>query len=108
MGTVKAFVDLYTSCGFNNQTLKLSPTSCLFFLDLLSLQKLFVIFSSIAALNACDQDRNYVISRAFKPCSLEINSDGGFKLGHVESSISTIKNITPLPQCLRPPNLAGW
>ena len=57
MGTVKAFVDLYTSCGFNNQTLKLSPTSCFFFLDLLSLQKLFVNFSSIAALNACDQDR---------------------------------------------------
>ena len=35
MRTLKVLVDLHTSCGFNTQNLKSSPTSCLFFLFLL-------------------------------------------------------------------------
>ena len=42
------------------------------------------------------------------PCALEINSNRGFKLERVQSSSSTTKSISPLPQCLWPPNLAGW
>ena len=43
------------------------------------------------------------------PCALEMNSNGGLRRGHVESWPSTTKNIvSPLPQCLWPPNLAGW
>ena len=35
------------------------------------------------------------------PCALEINSNDGFKQGHVESYPSTNKNIMfPLPQCM--------
>ena len=41
------------------------------------------------------------------PCALEINSNGGSKRGHVESCSSTTTNIiSPLPQCLWPPNVA--
>ena len=44
------------------------------------------------------------------PCALEINSvDDGSKRGYVESYPSTTTNtISLLPQCLWPPNLAGW
>ena len=41
-------------------------------------------------------------------CALEINSGGGSKRGHVESCPLTTKNISPLPQCLWPPNFASW
>ena len=42
-------------------------------------------------------------------CALEINSNGGSKRGHVESCSSTTTNIiSQLPQCLWPPNVAGW
>ena len=41
-------------------------------------------------------------------CALEINSNGGSKRGHVESCPLTTKNISPLPQCLWPPNFASW
>ena len=45
----------------------------------------------------------------FKSCPFETNSNGGFKQEHVESCSSTTKNIvSPLPQCVWPPNLAGW
>ena len=40
--------------------------------------------------------------------TLEINNNGGLKLGQVESCLSTTKNISPLPQYLWPPNMAGW
>ena len=43
------------------------------------------------------------------PCALEIDSTGGFKLGHVKSCPSTTKTIiSPLPQSLWLANLAGW
>ena len=43
------------------------------------------------------------------PCALEINSNGGSKRGHVESDSSITANIiSPLPQSLWPPNMAGW
>ena len=42
-------------------------------------------------------------------CALEINSNGGYKKGHVESYPPTTNNIiSPLPQFLRPPNLTDW
>ena len=45
---------------------------------------------------------------AFKPCPLEINSNGGLKRQHLESSSSaTERIISPLPQRIWPPNLAG-
>ena len=71
----------------------------------------FSNFSPIAAWSACDQNWSYEYDMpcAFKPCPLEINSNGGLKRGHVESCSSTTKNIkSPLPQCLWPSNLAGW
>ena len=37
---------------------------------------------------------------AFNPCPLEINSNGGLKREHLESSSSGTKNMSQLPQCL--------
>ena len=73
------------------------------------LQKLFSNFCLIAALSTCDligviND----MSSDLKPCLLEINSNGELKREHLESSSSATKNISPLPQCLWPPNLAGF
>ena len=45
---------------------------------------------------------------AFKPCALEINSDGGIKWGYVETCSRITKNKSPLQQCLWPPNLERW
>ena len=46
-----------------------------------------------------------VIYRAIKPCPLEINNKSWLKQKHLESSSSTTKNISPLPQSLWSPNL---
>ena len=48
------------------------------------------------------------IPRVFNSCLLEINSNGGLKREYLEFSFSATKNISPLPQCLWPPNLAVW
>ena len=52
---------------------------------------------------------------ALNLCPLEINSNGGLnsngrlKQEHLEFSSSATKTIiSPLPQCLWSPNVAGW
>ena len=73
--------------------------------------KSFAFLFLLFLLRACDQNWNhwYGMLCAFKLCSIEINSNGSLKRGHVESCPSTTKNIiSPLPQCLWPSNLAGW
>ena len=45
---------------------------------------------------------------AFMPCPLEINNNGEFKQEHKEFFPSTTESIiSPLPQCLCTPNVAG-
>ena len=59
--------------------------------------------------NYCVYDLKFCMCKHDMPCALKINSNGGLKRGHVESCLSTTKDlISPLPQCLWPPNLAGW
>ena len=41
-------------------------------------------------------------------CALEINHYGECKQGHVKYCPWTTTNISPLPECMWPPNLAGW
>ena len=63
-----------------------------------------------------DQDRESSIGHTSKstacehgmPCTSEVNNDGGFKQGHVESCSATTKTVSSIPQCLWPPNLIGW
>ena len=52
--------------------------------------KLFVYFLSISALGTCDQD----MPCAFKPCALEVNSNGRFMREDVESTNKNIFNTT--------------
>ena len=60
--------------------------------------------------SACDQDRTYLydMSCAFIPYTLGKDSNAGFRREHMESCPSTTKSIiSPLPQYLWSPNLAG-
>ena len=77
---------------------------------------------SVILVDVCDQDPSldtpasycaYVLKHRVcehdMSCALEISSNEASKRGHVESCPSTTTNIiSPLPQCLWPPNLAGW
>ena len=87
-------------------------------------QRFFACIPSVAAVNECDQYRMYFVDTLANsfgyilkfsvwehdiPCALEINRNVGYKREHVEYCSSTTKNIiSPLPQCLWSPNLAGW
>ena len=54
--------------------------------------------STTYGLRACEHDMS---------CALGTNSNIGFMQGHLKSYFSTTRNVIfPLPQCLRPPNLA--
>ena len=44
----------------------------------------------------------------FRQFLWQINRNGALRWEHVEYCLSTIKNTSPLPQCLWPPNLVGW
>ena len=85
---------------------------------------LVVFFSSSTSLPYLDRLFFYFCCRRLWPISdilswyavccqvmsFRENSNGGFMARHVEHCSSTTKNIiiSPLPQCLWPPNLPGW
>ena len=71
-------------------------------------QKIFTNVSSFITQKVCDQDRAFFIGQLgkyFCQCSLYCKIWNW----HVESCPSITDNIiSPLPQCLWPPNFAGW
>ena len=59
--------------------------------------------------NYCVYALKFCVCEHDMSCTLEINSNGGSKRGHIESCLSITTNIiSPLSQCLWLPNLAGW
>ena len=58
--------------------------------------------------NHCVYVLKFCVCEHGMSCTLEINSNGGSKQGHVESCPSSTKNIvSPQPQCIWPQILAG-
>ena len=93
------FAFAYNAKRFANAflfSLAFSPSRQCFWTDW---QKLFLNICAIAAM-ICRVLATHVL--------LEVNSNGGLKREHLEFSSLATKNISPLPQCLWPPSLAGW
>ena len=74
--------------------------------------KLFLNFCLIVALSTYDQDQSYKYDMlcAFNPSPIEINSNGGLKWEHLESSLQQLKSLylDYHTQCLLLPKLTGW
>ena len=99
----EVFFCAFLKCSHLQQIFYLFVFSCnaksfafAFFFSLLS-STVLDVFSPIATLSACEQDRSYDMPYAFKPCPLGINSNGELKRKHLESFSSTTKNISSLP-----------